>query len=195
VNPVFKRRVKGVSVRVCPHHALSSISLTTAYIGGSSSVVSETRTLFTLYFHLWHSSSSQISKCFFVLPSDVAAKFANSCLRRIGRIELLQCLRNHSSNALHLESLVMYSSSEGSASTRPSPRHQSEEDISMYLDFSSPAQDPHQTTFQSSTMSQESSDSTPRIGGIRVSLACVPVSRYSVTDDDILTAYSAEVAM
>ncbi|KAG0651387.1 Zinc finger transcription factor 37 [Hyphodiscus hymeniophilus] len=68
----------------------------------------------------------------------------------------------------------MDSLSEGSTSSRPSPHHQGEESISMFVDFSSTRQEPHQTTFQSAAMSQETSDSNPRVGGIRVSLACVP---------------------
>ena len=71
----------------------------------------------------------------------------------------------------------MNGSSEGTASTRPSPHHQSEENISMFLDFVSSTQESHQRTFQSAAMSQQTNESTPRAGGIRVSLACVPVSQ------------------
>jgi len=66
----------------------------------------------------------------------------------------------------------------GTGSSRPSPRN-GEENISMYFDFGHPPQD-GQTTFQAmqSSSSQDGHEPTPRGGGIRVSLACIPVSSF-----------------
>ena len=109
-------------------------------------------------------------------------------LSRIGRIGLLRCFRNHIRIAL-LESrhFTMKSSSEGSTSTTPSPSHQKEDNIFMYPEFAPSKQKSHQTTFQSPAMAQENVYSTPRVGGIRASLACVPVSLFANDNEAILT--------
>jgi hypothetical protein len=57
-------------------------------------------------------------------------------------------------------------------SSRPSPRD-GEENMSMFFDFGSPTQEPRPFQTSNTTQSQEAA---PR-GGIRVSLACIPVSQ------------------
>lgn len=90
-------------------------------------------------------------------------------------------------------------SSHGTPSSGLSPRL-GEENMSMYFDFGAPSHQDIQNSFQSlpssSTTSQDGQESGPRAGGIRVSLACIPVST-PINPETIsrLNHRSVEVAM